>query len=144
MKRMSTAVLLVAMFAGCSVGPRGETTALALSPRGALIELVTQTGEMAGELVTRTGTMAGELLEMRNDGLVLLTNTGQVTLVEYEAVRHATVEHGPPGLTGANMRSGRTFHRLRRVSRFPQGLSPEVETRLLSAYGQSALVVVRP
>jgi hypothetical protein len=137
MKRMSTAVLLVVLFAGCSVGPRGETTALALSPRGALIELVTQTGEMVGEV-------GGELLEMRNDGVVLLTDAGQVTLVEYEAVQHASLEHGPPGLTGANMRSGRTFQRLRRVSRFPQGLSPEVEARLLSAYGQSALVVVRP
>jgi hypothetical protein len=133
MTRMRTAVLLVALLAGCNVGPRGDATALALSPRGALIELVTQTGDLGGEL-----------LEMRDDGVVLLTGADQVTLVEYEAVRRATVENGPPGLTGVNMRSGRTLERLRRVSRFPQGLSPEVEARLLSTYGQSSLVVVRP
>jgi hypothetical protein len=133
MTRMSTTVLLVALLAGCNVGPRGDATALALSPRGALIELVTRSGELEGEL-----------LEVRDDGVVLLTGAGQVTLVAHDAVRRATVENGPRGLTGFNMRSGPTRERLRRLSRFPQGLSPEVEARLLSTYGQSSLVVILP
>jgi hypothetical protein len=133
MTRMGTAVLLGALLAGCTVGPRGDTTALALSPRGANIDLDTQTDRLAGEL-----------LEMRDDGVILLTRAGQVTLVEYEAVRRATVEGGLRGVTGGSMRSGRVFERMRQVSRFPQGLSPEIEARLLSTYGQSALVVVRP
>jgi hypothetical protein len=132
MTRMRSAVLLVVLLAGCSIGPRGETTTLALSPRGAQIELVTLNGELRGEL-----------LEMRGDGVVLLTGANQLMLVDYDAVRRATVENGPRGLTGTSMRSGRALERLRRVSRFPQGLSSEVEARLLSAYGQSSLVVVR-
>jgi hypothetical protein len=133
MTRTVNGVLLVALLSGCNVGPRGESTALALAPRGAQIEL--ETG---------SGALRGELLEMRGTGVVLLAATNQVTLVEYEAIRRGHAENGPSNVTGAGMRSGRAFETLRRKSRFPQGLNTGVEARLLAAYGQDSLVVVRP
>jgi hypothetical protein len=130
---MRMGVLLIALLAGCSIGPRGDRTALALSPRGANIQMTTAAGELHGEL-----------LAIQSSGIVVLTAANGVTLVEYEAIRGGRVENGPSRFTGASARAGRHFDQLRRRSRFPQGLQPNVETELLRVHNQSSLVVVRP
>jgi hypothetical protein len=133
MTRMWTAALMLALLTGCTIGPRGDRTALAQSPRGANIELVTQ-----------VGTLRGELLVMRDSGVVLLTDANRVTLVEYEAIIRGRAEDGPASFTGASARAGRQFDALRGKSRFPRGLQPNVEAELLRLYDQTSLEVVRP
>jgi hypothetical protein len=133
MVRMMAALLLTALTAACNIGPRGEGTALAQSPRGALVELTTTAGELQGEL-----------LEMRSTGVVMLSDAGQITLVQYEAVRGGRVENGPRNLNGRQMADGRVNQLMRRMSRFPQGLSAELEAELLRAHGQQSLTLVTP
>jgi hypothetical protein len=133
MKRMLLAVPLIVLIAGCNIGPRGDRTPLALSPRGANIQLTTVAGELHGEL-----------LAVQSSGVVVLTTANVVTLVEYEAIRGGRVENGPSRFTGASARAGRHFDQLRRRSRFPQGLQPNVEAELLRVHNQASLVVVRP
>ena len=76
---------------------------------------------------------------MQDTALVVLTQD-TVTLVPYrvlQAGRFAQVgelTEPPPTKDFAS--------RLRLVSRFPQGLTPEMLARLLAAYGQSALKVM--
>lgn len=81
----------------------------------------------------------GELLAVQDTALVVLAQD-TVTLVPYRiltAGRFSQVgeltETPPP----------RDFaEKVRLVSRFPQGLTPEMLTRLLAAYGQSTLKVM--
>lgn len=101
------------------------------------------------------GRLIGELLDVRSEGLLLRADTanstapvgGTIVLVPVDAVpsefRAGTSwptrqERGRR--VGLSSEAHRTW--LQGLSRFPYGMSPEVEQRLLSAYGQSE--VARP
>jgi len=76
---------------------------------------------------------------VQDTALVVLAQD-TVTLVHYRALEAGQfsqvgeLRETPPAPAFAT--------RLRQVSRFPQGLTPDLLTRLLAAHGQSALKVV--
>ena len=114
---------------GCNVGGRVDRFAPAQRPEGAAVELALQGG----------GTARGELLAVQDTALLVLVHD-TVTLVPYGHV-----------VPGRSSQTGELFEtppapdvarRLRLVSRFPQGLTPDLLARLLAAHGQSALKVV--
>ena len=130
-----TALLAVACLAyGCGFGPpirygqRVEEFPPARLPNGALVELVTDQRQMAGELI-----------EVRETGLVILERS-LLRFFPYGSVRSIRID-----ATGRNIRTGsqplgpRRREEVRLLSRFPQGLSPEVLERLLAVYGQTEL-----
>jgi len=85
------------------------------------------------------GRAEGELLAVQDTAFVVLAQD-TVTLVPYASVaagrfsQVAELVSAPPTPEFAGM--------LRRLSRFPQGLTPDLLARLLGAYGQSELKVV--
>lgn len=149
MKRPIVIVLLAAVASGCSYGMTTEKFRLTQSPRGIETRVTTSEAEFAGELI-----------EIREDGLVLLsermffpTRNGTaetaerlLRLIPYAAVRRSRFEQlgrlvsiidgHPPTDNGRE--------RLRLVSRFPQGLSQEGLSQLLKEYGQTALAGIHP
>ena len=144
------AIVLLAGFAGgCAYGMTKEKFRPAQSPRGIETRITTSAAEFAGELI-----------EIRQTGLVLLsqkrfstarngmTETAErrLRLVPYAAVLSSRFEQLDRRLY---IIAGRTppdndRERLRLVSRFPQGLSPEVLSQLLEQLGQTELAGAQP
>jgi len=113
----------------CHLGGRVDRFAPAKQPAGVAVMLWLRGG----------ATQQGELLAVQDTALVVLAQD-TVTLVPYrvlQAGRFSQVgelTETPPTTDFAG--------RLRLVSRFPQGLTPEMLTRLLAAYEQSTLKVM--
>lgn len=113
----------------CQLGGRVDRFVPARQPAGVALTVWLR-GGATGE---------GELLAVQDTALVFLAQD-TVTLVPYrvlQAGRFSQVgelTETPPTKDFAG--------RLRLVSRFPQGLTPEMLTRLLAAYGQSTLKVM--
>ena len=114
---------------GCNVGGRVDRFAPAKRPAGVAVALALRGGRRA----------QGELLAVQDTALVVLAQD-TVTLVPYSAV--VTGQFSQIGELLATPPAPDFATRLRLVSRFPQGLTPDLLARLLAAHGQSALKVV--
>lgn len=126
MTKFFAALIALSLVAGCRFGPRMETVSLARSPRGAMMELA-----------TLTGPVNGELLAVNDDDVVIL-QTGRVVNVRFTEIRGArSRELGSDYRFGGQKRPDPDMMaRLRRVSHFPQGITPEIQARLLTLYPQ--------
>jgi hypothetical protein len=127
MSRILSAILIAALSA-CTFGPQVENEALARHPRGADIQLA-----MVG------GSVRGELLDVRDTGLVVLAAGPRIVIARYSSIHRIDVEVG--GSIDRNRRPPPhgEKQRLARLSRFPHGLTPEVERALLRAYGLESI-----
>jgi len=133
---MKTAFLLalLGVIAACPVGPTARR--LANSANGIYADV-----QLVGRPKVR---FSGELLAVRDSTLLLLREDDEhVVEVPIGAIRYASfAQHGTLIDQGNITRNDREKLRLR--SRFPGGLSPELEARLLSAYGQTEPERPRP
>jgi len=114
---------------GCHIGGRVDRFAPANGPEGVAVALELRRG----------GRAQGELLAVQDTALVVLAQD-TVTLVPYGALE--TGEFSQVGELRGTPPAPDFARRLRLVSRFPQGLTPDMLARLLAAHGQSALKVV--
>jgi hypothetical protein len=133
---MNRALIVLALsltLAACYVGTRAETLELAREPRGATVQLQ-----------TRSGPVNGELLEVRDTALVVLVPQQRLKLVPYHVIRRGEVELLREVPSGGRQPSAVRRQQLRRISRYPQGLTAETERALLAAYAQAELEVVHP
>lgn len=113
---------------GCAVGPTTREFGPATGPRGIAADLRVRWGP--------TGRIRGELLEVHDTALVVLS-ADRVLLVPIRLIRSGRFS-GRGTLIEDGRASGRSLARMKVVSRFPAGLTPELRTRLLAAYGQTA------
>jgi hypothetical protein len=119
-------LLALTLLAGCSVGHGVKNYPPAEGPAGATVKLG----------LTGNRTVSGELLAAEDSSLTLLSD-GQLVRVELSLIQTGNVPK--LSFTGAELRKGGVRERLRLISRYPQGISPDLETRLLQAYGQAAV-----
>lgn len=119
---------IAVMVTGCAYGGGLEEYPVVGQPGGARLTL-----ELAREQVT------GELVEVRDSALVLVRSAQpRIVFVPFRGVVRGRFdgEHRPaPSFRGTP--SASVLERMRLLSRYPQGLSPELEERLLAAYGQA-------
>ena len=97
----------------------------------------------------------GELIEARVDGLVLLTGgrndpkvspastSRRLVLVQHRFLEEARLEGVGRSLAGGASPGADELEKLRRLSRFPQGLRPELLAALLHDCGQREVEVWR-
>ena len=119
---------------GCMVGTTSHNYQPAQGPAGAAIRLTLADGR----------TVTGELLSVGSEVLLVLERRealerGQLLRVSLGALRELSapkVSHSGSDLP-TDIRE-----RLRLISRYPQGVSPELERQLLQAYGQEAIIEV--
>lgn len=147
MKNLVIALLAFGVaVSGCRTGGLETEAVIATEPAGI---------RLAIEL--ESGLLVGELLEVRSDGLLLNVDTGASTvgvdgpvvfLSEAAMPRSFRAGSDHPGDTekGRLVGLARESHRewLSGLARFPYGIAPDVERRLLAAYGQSAIGRVLP
>ena len=144
---MSTSKLLMVALAAtwlsaCHVGPQIDETDLGRQPHGASVVV-----ELAEKAKAKRIEHRGELLDVRDDGLVVLVSEvseagPRIVLIPWSKIHRASASE----LSGIAVRTSQggnqrkaSIEELRNVSRFPQGLSPELIERLLTRYGQTAL-----
>lgn len=120
---LGTSALL--LLAACPVGTTGKGYAPAKGPAGATVTL---------ELMARPQIVA-ELLAVEESAL-LVVREGRVARVPLSLV--ASGKAPKVSFTGPTL-TGETRERLRLISRYPQGVSADLEARLLEAYGQSGV-----
>lgn len=130
---IATALALITIASGCTFGRSGKDLVVATGPGGATISAAVPQGTVTGELVT-----------LREHGLIVRSGT-QLRFLPYGIITRLTVsELGPDYAVSAQ--GGMTAQKkakLRLVSRFPQGMTPQVEREFLAKLGQSAIDTVR-
>jgi hypothetical protein len=133
-------VVLVIVCAGCAVGAKLEKFSLAHGPEGA-----------TAEISTGTQVVQGELLEVRPDGMLLLTplrpaghSERRLVVVGYDVPREARFPGVRETLPRGSAPGAAQRERLRLVSRFPQGVSADLLKRLLQDCGQDEPATLRP
>jgi len=96
-------------------------------------------------LFSMPGTPArqGELLAVRDSGIVIVSGR-QVMLLLYRDAQKLTFDGMSPGGSGQPPFTEEQKRRLRLVSRYPQGIGPDLERRLLEAYGQERITLLVP
>lgn len=141
MNRIGLIFVAVSMSA-CHVGPQIKDLDLAHNPEGATVEVQVLASEGRDKLK-----FEGELLEIRNDGIIFSgaaanDSADEVIFVAWSrAARVKATQFG--GYSAAIGRSlewnSETKERFRLISRFPQGISPEMMDSLLVAHRQEQL-----
>ena len=141
MNRAGLIFVAVSMSA-CHVGPQIKDLDLAHNPEGATVEVQVLASEGRDKLK-----FEGELLEIRNDGIIFSgaaanDSADEVIFVAWSrAARVKATQFG--GYSAAIGRSlewnSETKERFRLISRFPQGISPEMMDSLLVAHRQEQL-----
>jgi hypothetical protein len=121
-------------FSACAVGASTRTFAPANEPQGIEADLRLERGK------TR---IQGELLEVQDTALLVLRDDARVTVVPLRAIRFGSFHRRGTLIVGGRVRPNER-ERLRLVSRFPAGLTPELRARLLAAYGQTEIERVGP
>ena len=127
--------LLMAVTA-CYTGPSAKSFAPARSPRGIAADL----------RIERTRKhVQGELLEVQDTALLVLRDDDppRVTIVPIRAIRAGFFPRYGMLIVQSSVEP-QDRERLRLVSRFPAGLTPELQARLLAAYGQTEADGVTP
>jgi hypothetical protein len=125
--RLTVIALLLCMASSCRYGMTATTFPVATSPKG-----------ITGYITTEKGRFPGELLEVRDDGLLMLV-ARKLRFVPYASILHSQLNDTK---LGRELHDGRAPNavvrdRLRLISRYPQGLTPDLLQQLLAAHGQT-------
>ena len=134
--------LAVASLFACHVGPQIKDLDLANNPEGATVEV-----QVAPATGREKLEFEGELLEIRDDGIVFSgasadADADEVIFVAWGRASRvrATEFGGYKAEIGRSLEwSDDTKERFRLISRFPQGISPEIMEGLLAAHRQEEL-----
>lgn len=127
---VAAAALLAA--GGCMIGPSAKTFGPAFGPTGAETFIERE----------RAPAIVGELLAVDDTALVILS--GGVTIVPYRAIHVARVAQMGTQVTDGETPPPHRRRRLAWAARYPQGISAELMSALLAAYGQESPSVVAP
>jgi len=128
----ATSLLLVLGASACYMGPSLNGVQVAHSPHGAVGSFTTQSRNI----------FTGELLAVQDTGLVVL-RADLVTFVPWPVITELSFEFPKVAIHDGQTPTASQSQQLRSVSRFPQGLTPELEERLLAAYKQTSIEVLR-
>lgn len=136
--------MFLALVCGCSTGIEVADFKPAQGPAGVQMELKLDRD------VLDDNKIEGELLAIRPDGILLSVNgymgsdssVRRVVLIPFSMIDTAALEQmGKARVESQGEQSEIVLNRLRLVSRFPQGVSDELLTSLMNAYGQAELQV---
>jgi len=140
MTRRSMAALgAVALSGACMIGASPKSFGPATGGAGVRVSVATWS----------RGTVTGELLAALDTALVLVSRTpgdsaARLVLVPLTAIRSASFRQVGVKIKDSHYASGDALADVRRVSRYPQGVSGELLKDLLVAYKQEQVSVLQP
>jgi len=127
-------VMLAGLMSGCSVGMTALKYRPAQAPNGVIMHVDTTQGKYSGELI-----------EVRDSGIVVQTDQ-KLRLLPYTEILSSQADQTTSAYAPSKQKAPlpKAQAQLRLLSRFPQGLSPELMGRLLSTLGQTELAGTAP
>ncbi|MEO7503000.1 MAG: hypothetical protein ABIW94_10230 [Gemmatimonadaceae bacterium] len=131
-RKLLMAMMLIVL-AGCRVGTRGRDLPVATRVNGAKVALRVSSGSA----------YTGELLAVQDDGPIIWS--GKIMFAPFSSMAGLTVDRMGRGyrLAAGETPRAEKLARLRAVSRFPQGLSPEIRSRLLAQTSQNEIPTIQ-
>ena len=131
MKPRLSLLILVLGLSGCRIGTQAFWPPMSEMAGGARVTLDAGREHIEGELIALGETS------------FIVRTSDPTRLVQ---VPFALVRDGEVGMVGSieRMQSKRMLERVRRVSRYPQGLDTELEATLVRAYGLTGVEVLEP
>lgn len=131
--RHCLAVIVVSAALACSVGTKAKNFPPAREPAGATVQI--RYGRTSLQL-------NGELLAVQEEGL--LGRTGdRVWLAPDTLLRRGVIAMRGMRVAFSGRLRGSIRERFRLLSRFPQGVTPDVLRQVLAAYGQDSVQVLQ-
>jgi hypothetical protein len=130
-----TLVLMLACLSNaCSLGMTSLKYRPAQDPKGVMMRVTTAQGQLLGELI-----------EVRDIGIVVLTDE-KLRLLPFTEIVSSAVDQTEShyGISKKSVPKPDVQAHLRLLSRFPQGLTPELMQQLLVAHGQTELAGATP
>ena len=129
-----TLLLLAGLSVGCGIGMTAKKYRPAQAPKGVVMHVDSAQGKVSGELI-----------EVRDYGIVLLADQ-KLRLLHYTEISSSSVDQTSSRYAPSNRTAPKAAVQahLRLLSRFPQGLTPELMTQLLNVYGQTELAGATP
>ena len=124
--------LFGAVLAGCRTG-EGEYRQ-AKQPGGVTVQLELDGGQTA----------SGELLEVQDGGLLLARPNWDFVIFPYDLIERARIAQFDNLTLTGKVPTAAQREQLRLLSRFPQGLSPELRTALLATRNKTAFTTWAP
>ena len=126
-------LVLTTAITGCGLGRTAEEFPVARSPEGIRVSIITDSAHVR----------EAELLAVEDTALLILLAEDRVASVPWSVVRSAELHGFLSNAPRRNVPSQAMRERWKSVARFPQGLTPELLSRLLEARGQTAVEVLR-
>lgn len=126
MRILPTLGSVLLLLTSCQIGTHARNYQPARGPAGAALEL---------ELNDKSK-LTGELLAVE-EGALLVLRGRELVRVDLPQIREG---HAPKVSFRGTKLDSATRERLRLISRYPQGVSSDLETRLLQAFGQSSMM----
>jgi len=119
---------------GCSFGMTAIKYRPAQEPKGVNMRIDTAQGQLSGELI-----------EVRDVGIVVLVDQ-KLRLLPYTAILSSKIDQTESryAISQRTVPKPEVKEQLRLLSRFPQGLTPELMKQLLGEYGQTELAGANP
>lgn len=129
----AAAAAIALLVASCRLGTTVPKFMPAQTPEG-----------VRATLLLRSGRVSGELLAVTDSALVIRRYTAAppIALVPYKAIHGSSFHQVGATLEGGHPPRAADRETLRLVSRFPQGLSPDLFQRLLAGHAQTEAVVL--
>ena len=137
--------ILAISISACHVGPQLDKSEIGQQPHGAnvTVELMSKGGKKRTE-------HNGELIDVRDDGLVLGIRTDTDDSIRYVFVSWDVIFVARPAdwpgyvvrHSHGEARRKESISKQRNISRFPQGLSPELLEEMLAHTGQPELETI--
>jgi len=133
-----TSLLIMGMLAclnnGCHVGMTAPKYRPAQGPQGVIMHVATAEGKFSGELI-----------EVRDAGIVILAD-GKLRLLPYTVILSSQADQTSSrySISKRTVPKPDVLAHLRLLSRFPQGLTPELMRQLLDLNGQTELLGPNP
>ena len=128
------ALVCVTSVSGCMFGKNAAKLTVAGSPWGTL-----------GKLRTASETLDGELIEMRDEAMIFRDRNHRLLIVPYSAIQYFTPDglKSPYLITPRERPVGEVKSRLASISHFPQGMTPEIQKKVLQEAGQDDFITIR-
>jgi hypothetical protein len=128
------ALLLGVSLTGCHIGGNASEYFEARNVRGAIVQIYTPSGRTEGEL-----------LSVRDDGVIAFLRDGRVALVPWRSTTLVAAKgFGQSYQYGSRVPPRPDVKKnLALVSHFPQGMTPEIQSRVLASRGQAQLVMLQ-
>ena len=141
-------VFIAFVISGCVMGEKATSAVEARGLTGRLSLFESQLLEGYDEKPVRIFKI--ELLALQEDGLLFLAKN-KVIFAPYERIKYLNLEHVPAkriekGSNAAEVKALLTTgagYKLQPLSRFPQGVSSELLSRLLAAYDQNEILAIQ-